>query len=218
MAYMNKSSSPKKKTKGPRIALRLPTDPHELYTRGVAIWNAIKADTTHFPTTFPPAAVVEGDLKGLGDALQAAEGGNPSQKVAVEVAAAKVRGTLELLGKVVQSVVRAGPIEEAPALISNVLMYESNLGKRSSKPELAVRDSSISGTVQLIALAVASAASYSWEYSLDQETWTVGAQTAQARSTIAGLRLGQLHYFRVRALKRDGLITEPASIVRLMVR
>jgi hypothetical protein len=65
---------------------------------------------------------------------------------------------------------------------------------------------------------VASAASYSWEYSLDQETWTVGAQTAQARSTIAGLRLGQLYYFRVRALKRDGLITEPASIVRLIVR
>jgi hypothetical protein len=218
MAYMNKSGSPKKKTKGPRIALHLPDDPHELHTRGVAIWNAIKADTTHFSTTFPSAAVVEGDLKRLGDALQAAEGGNPSQQVAVEVAAAKVRETLGLLGKVVQSVVRAGPIEDAPALISNVLMYESNLGKKPSKPELAVSDGALSGSVQLIALAVASAASYSWEYSLDQETWTVGAQTAQARGIIAGLRPGQLYYFRVRALKRDGLITEPASLVRLIVR
>jgi hypothetical protein len=140
------------------------------------------------------------------------------QKVAVEVAAAKVRETLGLLGKVVQSVVRSGPIKDAPALISNVLMYESNLGKKPSKPELTVRDGALPGTVQLIALAVASAASYAWEYSLDQETWTVGAQTAQARSTIAGLRPGQLYSFRVRALKREGLMTEPASIVRLIVR
>ena len=55
MAYMNKSGSPKKKTKGPRIALHLPPDAQGLYTRGLAIWNAIKADTTHFPTTYPPA-------------------------------------------------------------------------------------------------------------------------------------------------------------------
>src|ERR1051325_5798305 len=68
MAYMNKSGSPKKKTKGPRIALHLPADAQGLYTRGLAIWHAIKADTTHFPTTYPSADVVDGDFKGLGAA------------------------------------------------------------------------------------------------------------------------------------------------------
>jgi hypothetical protein len=218
MSYLQKSGSPKNTTEGPRLALRLPRDAQGLYTRGEAIWSAIKADTTRFPTTYPPAAEVDADLKALGQALQAAEGGSPSQKAALAVAAKKVRLTLELLGKVVQSVVRAGPVEDAPAIISSVLMYESNVGRRSSKPELAARDGATSGVVQLVARAVASAAAYYWEYSLDRETWTVGAQTAQARSTIAGLRAGQVYYFRLRVLKREGLMTDASSMVSFMVR
>ena len=46
----------------------------------------------------------------------------------------------------------------------------------------------------------------------------MGAQTAQARSTIAGLRPGQVYYFRFRALKREGFVTDSASIVSLLVR
>jgi hypothetical protein len=217
MAYMNKSGSPKKRSKGPRIVLRLPRDAQGLYTRGLAIWNAIKADTTRFPTTYPPAADVEADLKVLGAALQAAEGGSPSDKVALEVAADKVRQTLELLGKGVQRVVRAGPVEDAPAIISSVLMYESSVGRRL-KPELAAKDGATSGTVQLIALAVASAAAYFWEYSLDQDTWTATTPTAQARITLAGLRAGQVYYFRFRVLKREGFMTDHASIVSFLVR
>jgi hypothetical protein len=218
MFSLQKSGSSKKNTKGPRVVLRLPRDAQGLYTRGQAIWSAIKADTTRFPTTYPPAAEVEADLKALGEALQAAEKGGPSAKAALSVAADKVRQTLELLGKVVQSVVRAGPVEDAPAIISNVLMYESNVGRRSPKPELAAREGATSGEVQLIALAVASAAVYHWEYSLDQETWTAGAPTTQARSTITGLRPGQVYYFRFRVFKREGLMTEASSTVSFMVR
>jgi hypothetical protein len=218
MFSLQKSGSPKKNMNGPRVVLRLPRDAQGLYTRGLAIWGAIKADTTRFPTTYPPAAEVDADLKALGEALQAAEKGSPSAKTALAVAADKVRQTLELLGKVVQSVVRAGPVEDAPAIISSVLMYESNVGRRSSKPELAVRDGATSGAVQLIALAVASAAAYYWEYSLDLETWTAGAPTAQARSTIAGLSPGQVYHFRFRVLKREGLMTDASSTVSFMVR
>jgi hypothetical protein len=218
MAYMKKSGSPKKRTKGPRIALRLPRDAQGLYTRGLTIWSAIKADATRFPTTYPPAAEVDADLKGLEAALQAAEGGAPIAKAALEVAVAKVRQTLELLGKYVQSVVRAGPVEDAPAIIRNVLMFESNLGRRAPKPELEAREGTTSGNVRLIALAVASAAAYFWEYSLDQESWTAYAQTAQAHSTLAGLTPGKVYYFRFRALRREGVMTDASSIVRLMVR
>jgi hypothetical protein len=218
MANMNKSGAPQKRTKGPRLALRLPRDAQGLHTRGLAIWSAIKADPAHFPNPYPPAAEVEADLAGLGDTLQAAEGGGPIEMAAQHGAANKVRQTLELLGKYVQSVVRAGPIEDAPALISNVLMFESAVGRRTPKPEIEVRDGTTSGDVRLIALAVASAVAYFWEYSEDQETWTAGAHTAQARSTLEGLLPGKVYYFRFRALRREGLMTNASQTVRFMVK
>jgi hypothetical protein len=65
----------------------------------------------------------------------------------------KVRQTLELLGKIVQSVVRAGPVEDASAIISSVHMFESNAGRRSSKPALAARDGATSGMVRSLPAA-----------------------------------------------------------------
>jgi hypothetical protein len=218
MAYMNKSGSPQKKTKGPRVVLRLPRDSQGLYTRGQAIWSAIKADAARFPTPYPPAAEVEADLKGLGDALKAAEGGGSIATTALGVAADKVRQTLEMLGKYVQSVVRAGSVEDAPAIISRVLMFESNVGRRAAKPELEAREGTASGIVRLIARAVASAVAYFWEYSLDQETWTAGAQTAQAHSSLAGLTPGKTYYFRFRALRREGVMTDAALSVSFLVQ
>jgi hypothetical protein len=217
MVYMKKSGSPKKRSKGPRVALHLPKDAQGLYTRALATWSAIKADAARFPNPYPSAAKIDADLLELGDALQAAEGGNPIAITALEVAADKVRQTLELLGKYVQSVVRAGPIEDAPAIISNVLMHESNVGRRSPKPELDARQGPTSGIVRLIALAVASAAAYFWEYSVDQQTWMAGVHTAQARCTIAGLVPGKLYYFRFRALRRDGGTTDSSQTVSFMV-
>jgi hypothetical protein len=218
MATTKKSGSPKKKMKSPRLVLRLPKDAQGLHTRGVAIWNAIKADATRFPTPYPPAAEVDADLKALGGALEAAEGGGPIEKAALDVAAAKLRQTLEMLRIYVQSVVRAGPVEDAPAIISNVLMYESNVGRRASKPELEARAGTTSGIVRLIALAVGSAVAYFWEYSLDQQTWTASTPTAQANTTLAGLTGGRVYYFRFRALKREGVMTDASSTVRLMVQ
>ena len=218
MVYMKKSGSPKKKkTKGPHIALHLPRDAQSLYTRSQAIWSAIKADAAHFPMTYPPAAEVSADLTGLGGALTAAEGGDPVAIAALGVAADKVRQTFGLLGKYVQSVVRAGPAEDAPAIISNVLMFESNIGRRAPKPELDARQGTTSGIVQLIALARASVVVYFWEYSLDQQSWTAGAHTAQARSSIAGLLPGKVYYFRFHALMRDGVMTDSSQIVSFLV-
>jgi hypothetical protein len=59
---------------------------------------------------------------------------------------------------------------------------------------------------------------YYWESSLDQETWTAGAPTVQARSTLTGLKPGQVYYFRFRVFKRDGLMTDTSSTVSFMVR
>lgn len=211
------AGSKKKKSKGPRIALRLPRDAEALYVRCVAILAAILADPARFVTPYPPATEVNDDLKALALALQAAVGGGVAETTAVEVAAAKVRQDFELLGKYVQTVVRAGPIEDAPAIISSVLMFESNLGKRPPKAELAARHGETTGTAVLTALAVLSAVAYFWEYSLDQTSWVSAGPTGQAQRTLTGLTPGAAYYFRFRALKRDGSMTNDSQIVRLIV-
>jgi hypothetical protein len=211
------SPTPKKKTKAPRIALHLPGDAPGLFTRGTAIWAAVKADSAHFASPYPPAPEIEADLAALGEALQKAEGGSAADTAAVEVAVAKVRQTFELLGKYVQSIVRAGPIEDAPAIISSVLMYESAVGKRPPKPPLEARQGTTSGAVLLIALAMAGARVYYWESSLDQQSWTAAGQSPGTRFTVAGLAPGKVYFFRFRAFTRDGEMTEYSPVVSLMV-
>src|SRR4051812_13572041 len=102
--HQKKSGSPKKRTRKPRIALRLPTDAQALYTRGMAIWEAIKADPGRFQPVYPPGPKIDADLTELGGALKDAEGGDPVAIAALRVAEDKVRQTLEVLGKYTQSV------------------------------------------------------------------------------------------------------------------
>ena len=211
-------ASKKKTTAAPRIALYLPVDAQGLYTHCNASWAGIKGDPGHFANPFPPGNEVDDDLAKLGAALQAAASGDPVALAALKVAADKVRQDWEMLGKYVQGIVRAGPIEDAAAIISSVLMYVSNVGKRPPKPELQAKQGAISTTVLLIALAVESAMVYTWEYSLDQQAWTAVPQTAQARTSITGLTPGKVYYFRFRVFKRDGTTTDASQVVSFMVK
>jgi hypothetical protein len=208
----------KKKNRVPRIALYLPIAFLALYVRCLAIWNAIKADLVHFPTPYPPASVVDADLAALADTLEEAEKGSPIATTALEGAARKVRETFELLGKYVQSVVRAGSAADAAALIASVLMYESKVGQRSPKPELDVKDTVTSGLVRLVALAIPGVVTYYWEVSTDQVSWSTGPQTAQAHASIGGLTPGKEYYFRFHGFRRDGTMTSPSITVSHLVR
>jgi len=212
-----KGKKPQKKTRSPRIAQHLPRDAQGVYTHCSASWAAIKADPVKFATPYPSASEIDADLKVLGDALTAAAGGDPVAIAALRVAEAKVRQTYELLSKYVQSIVRAGPIEDAPATISSVLMFESNIGKRPPKPPLAAKQGAASGLVLLIALAVPSATMYFWEHSVDQVTWTALKPTAQASTSVAGLTPGKVYYFRFHTFTRDNETTDLSQVVSLMV-
>jgi hypothetical protein len=214
---MKKSSSPKKKTRPLRVAQLLPRGPQGLYMRCVASWEAVKADPAHYPTPYPPAAEIDGDLSTLSDALKAAEGGDPVAYAALLVAEAKVRQNHELLSKYVQSVLRAGPIEDMPALLSAVLMYESNVGKRGPKPALEAKQGPMSGIALLLALAVPSAVAYFWEYSFDQLVWSAVKPTAQARASIPGLTPGKVYWFRFHTLTRDNVLSDVSQVVSFMV-
>jgi len=220
MARQRKSGSAPKRTKQKRtnVASLLPRSPQPLYTRCTAIWQAVKADTVHFTTPYPPAAQIEGDLTALGTALQTAEGGDSAAKAAVVPAAQKVRQDFRQLREYVQGVLQGLPPEQVLPILVAILLYESKVGLRAPKPPLAIKQGTQSGSVILDALAVLGALTYQWEYTTDQATWTVFGRTGQAHVTIPGLTPGKVYYFRVNAFMRDATSTEYVIAGPFMVK
>ncbi len=171
------------------------------------MWAAVKADTTHFPTPFPPGTQIEGHLGTLGTALQAGEGGNATAKAAIVTAASVVREDFRQLKAYVQGVLQGLPPEQVAPILAAILMYESRVGMRKPKPPLGIKQGA-SGSAILDALAILNAIFYEWSSSLDQVTWTIAGRSGQATFTIAGLTPGKTYWFRVTAFLRDGTTTE----------
>jgi hypothetical protein len=210
-----KSGVPKQKPpKRLTLAAHLPADDNALFTHCSAGWAGVKADPGTFATPNPTAQQMDGALATLGTALQAAESGSDADKEAAKAAAQTVRNLWGLLVKYVESVRRAVPIAAVPAILASVLMYVSQQGTHKPKQPLAVRQMA-SGTVTLIALAILSALTYDWEWSVDQATWTA-TTTGVTRATLTGLAPGKTYYFRVRALLRDGTKTDYVGPLSLM--
>jgi hypothetical protein len=68
-----------------------------------------------------------------------------------------------------------------------------------------------------VAKAVARTASYTWEYSTDQKTWTPVPPTMQAKTGLSGLTAGTTYYFRMQALTRTGT-QNWSQVVSLLVK
>ena len=210
MTRQKKSGSAPKRTKQKRtnVATRLPKNPQALYTRCTAIWQAVKADTAHFASPYPPAAQVEGDLTTLGTALQAAEGGDSAAKAAVIDRRAEGPSGLPAAPRV-----RAGgpagpaagggaadprehpdvrePGRHAGAQAPAGDQAGDALGQRDPERARDPRRAHVPVGVQR-----------------DQVNWTVFGRTGQAQVTIAGLTPGKVYYFRCNAFQRDGTSTE----------
>jgi hypothetical protein len=219
MARRKAGSAPKPpKKKAPNIALHLPKAVQELYPYCLAVWLKVKGDTVHFPAPVPSAAEMDADLTALHDALKDAENGGTVETAALTTAADKVRQDFGLLGKYLQRVIHRLPVEDAPNLIAGLLLHQSNTGKHPPKAELKAEDGPMAGVVILRALAVAHAVKYEWELSLDQVTWSLAAESAQAHTTVQGLTPGKTYYFRFRCFLRDNTKTDPSHAVPHLVR
>ena len=72
------------------------------------------------------------------------------------------------------------------------------------KAQLSVKQGSVSGSVKLMAKAVDHRASYEWQFSTDQKTWTNAPSTLQAKTDIAGLTAGTAYFFRFRGVTKAG--------------
>jgi hypothetical protein len=169
-----------------------------------------------FPNPTPPLATFQADIAALVQAETAALG---RAKGAVETRDDKlavVKSDLEKLRTYVQGVAAIASPSSADALIeaAGMAVRETTL---HDKPVLAVRQGSVSGTVTVAAKAVAKSATYFWEYSTDQKTWTSLPMTAKAKTGLAGLTPATTYYFRFQAFTRAGL-GDWSQIVTFLVK
>jgi hypothetical protein len=202
--------------RGPVAALMLPKTHKGLITFAKAILDRL-TNNPSFPSPTPTLAVFQADIAALEDAEMKAASKAKGAAAARDAKSRKVKEDLNHLRDYVQSVAetQANPATAA-AIIESAFMTVRKPANRS-KPELRARNTDASGTVALAAKAVAQAATYYWQYSLDQQTWSTVPETMRARTVIAGLSSARTYYFRFRALTRAGEIGF-SQVVNLLVQ
>ncbi len=181
--------------------LKIPTRKSGVGAFATSVINAM-TNNAAFPNPTPSLATVAADLA----AYEAAE----AQVVTRVKGAAVTRNAkfitlhadLEHLMAGVQQAADANP-PNAQSLIEGAGF---TIRKTASKPksEIKIVPGGVPGSVKLTAKAVAARASYEWQYSTDQKTWTNAPSSLQAKTVITGLTTGTTVYFRFRGVTKAG--------------
>ena len=159
-------------------------------------------NNTSFPSPTPPLATVQADLA----AYQAAESAVLTRVKGAAVTRnekyAVLHADLVHLMAYVQQVADANPANAQSIIESGGL----SIRKTASHPKsaIAIKPGEVTGSAKIVAKAAAQRASYEWQYSTDQKTWTNAPSTLQAKTVIAGLTSGTVYYFRSRAVTKTG--------------
>jgi hypothetical protein len=160
-------------------------------------------NNTSFPSPNPPLATFQANITALSNAEAAVLA---RTKGAVEDRNAKLatlKTNLETLKAYVQEVADAANPTNAASIVESAGMTVRKITLHD-KPALGVKQGSVSGTVNLAAKAPAHRASYAWQYSTDQKTWTSLPQTMQAKTLASGLTTSSVYFFRVQILLPAG--------------
>jgi hypothetical protein len=184
----------------------------------LAFANGVDQKMTNNPNFTSPGTVLT-DLSAAATVFAASIVNLAMQKDAAGArTAAKqtVFDKLDLVKAYVNGVVAGLPPDQAKAAVESAGLRPK---KRSawSKPPLAVKEGGVAGSVQIVALAAAKVAMYSFEYSTDQQTWTACPVVMMSRTTVTGLTVGTTYFFRFRAETRKGL-GDWSAIVSFVVR
>jgi hypothetical protein len=121
-----------------------------------------------------------------------------------------VKSDIESLRVYVGSVAQRGGMNGAAIITSAGMLVKNARGP--SRPDFAVKQGRVSGSVDLSARAAGRRASYDWQYALvsgppageagdapsDEVVWTSAEQTLVARTTVSGLTPGARYFFRCR--------------------
>jgi hypothetical protein len=202
-------------SKGPVAVLLLPEQNKSLITFARAVHDAL-LNNPGFPNPNPTLVMFAGAIAEFEDAETKTASRAKGAAQLRDVKKKTVKDCLFHLRDYVQSVVETNtsPVA-ATALIKSAFMSVRKAPKRTL-PELSAKNTGVSGTVVLDAKAVAPVATYYWQYSLDQETWTSVPEAMQAKRVISGLTSLETYHFRFRALTRGGEIGF-SQVVSLLV-
>ena len=114
-----------------------------------------------------------------------------------------VRAKMRQLKSYVQSCADADPAG-AQSIIEGAGMFVMKQVAKG-KAEIAARYGEVSGAVVLTVKAHKGRASYKWQMSTDQLTWSDLPETLLARCTVAGLTPVTMYFFRFRTMTKAGL-------------
>ncbi len=99
-------------------------------------------------------------------------------------------------------------VADADPANAEAIILSARLGVRKptsrTKATFVARRGAVSGTANLVAKAAASRASYEWQYSTDQKTWTNLPTTLSAKTTVLALTPATTYSFRYRAVTKAG--------------
>ena len=173
-------------------------------------------DNASFPSPNPPLATLQANITALSNAETAVLARTKGAVQDRNAKLATLRTDLETLKSYIQGVADAANPTNAASIVESAGMTVRKITLHD-KPALGVKQGSVSGTVNLTAKAPAHRASYAWQYSTDQKTWTSAPQTLQAKTGVSGLTAGTTYYFRVQVLTMTGE-GDWSQIVSLLVK
>jgi len=154
-----------------------------------------------FPSPTPPLATFSANIATLIAAETAAKTRAVGTVATRDEALGVVVADLHQLKSYVQQLASANP-EHAEVIAQAAAMTLRKPGAQH-KSDLAAKQT-VSATVQLAAKAVAGGRSHEWQYSFDGKTWVSAPPSLQAKTTIHGLQVGVLTYFRHRTITKTG--------------
>jgi hypothetical protein len=154
-------------------------------------------DNPYFPKPIPALARLVAHIAAADAAHVAALTREAGTAATLAAAIRAVEGDLESLHVHVQRVASMDATN-GPAIVASAGMSLKD-AHGPSPADFTVKQGRISGSVVLVVRAVARKASYDWQYSTDELTWTSAEMTFRAKTTLVGLATGTRYFFRFRA-------------------
>ncbi|HLM72439.1 MAG TPA: hypothetical protein VK459_07105 [Polyangiaceae bacterium] len=187
----------------PVVVLNIPRMTKDFITYARAV-NVALLGNNNFPNPTPTLDAFAADIT----ALEEAETNAATRAVgAVALRDAKKRRVKEDLNQLrsyVQSVVATtGSPANAASMVKSAFMSLRKPTTRNA-PEISAKNADLPGKVILAARSLGPSVLYSWEYSLDQSSWTPIPDTMKARTEVSGLTPHNKHYFRFSPFTRAG--------------
>jgi len=185
-----------------QVAIKAPSNVNDLITHAKTVLASLTGNP-HVPSTNPSLAVFATQIADLetweSNALTKVKGAVPMRNAKERI----VLNSLHSIKGDVQLAADADP-SNAEAIITGAGLAVKAAKAVHTKVALAAKVGTISGMVKLIAMAAARRASYDWQWSSDQKTWIPLPSTLQAHTTVTGLPVPAVAYFRHRAVTKAG--------------